>query len=374
MPAVVDVKKHKCGTCQKGFATKAAQRQHRRAKHPHPNPIQASKPVTSPHPQGLTHRGITYSRLFADEIKAIHVQLASLCHSEQRLRKEKYVLSNTSMPENGSHPAAHDCLPCPDLNPSAPKHTAIVIDCEMAGAVDGQDELIQITMIEFSSGRILRSSLVNPSKPIRDWREDITGINAATMQSAVWKGEALRGWEAARADLWRLADKDTIIMGHSVRNDLRVLRTFHSKIIDSAILAADAVLGNNPNIRKRWSLELLCTELLGIQIRRPLDGHKVHDALEDALATREVVLLCAREPDRLKRWADVTRATFFSGNGNKRKGPQTGTKTSRQAPRRSGVLRRTADAFDDENEDDYPLRWEDVMSWDMWPQSPPDSD
>lgn len=374
MPPTVDIKKHKCGTCQKGFSTKAAQRQHRRAKHPHPNATQANTPGTSTQLDSLTHRGIAYSRLFADERDAIHTRIASLCHSEQRLRKEKYILSNAAVVGNGSHLAPHDCLPCPDPNPSASKIAAIVLDCEMAGAIDGQNELIQITMIEFFSGRVLRSSLVNPSKSIQDWREDITGINAASMQSAVSKGEALQGWEAARDDLWQLADKETILIGHSVRNDLRVLHTFHEKIIDSAILAADAVLGNKSKIGKRWGLELLCAELLGIQIRRPLGGRGVHDALEDALATREVVLLCVREPDRLKRWADATKVTFFQGNTNKRKGPQTGTKKPQQVSRRIGVLRRRADAFDDENEDDYPLRWEDVIDWDMWPKSPPDSD
>jgi DNA polymerase III epsilon subunit-like protein len=374
MPPAVDVKKHKCGTCQKGFATMAAKRQHRRDKHLYPNASQANTSGTSPHLDSLTHRGITYSRIFPDEKDAIHARLASLCHSEQRLRKEKYTLSNAAVMENGSYPAPHDCLPCPDPNPSASKIAVIVLDCEMAGAFDGQNELIQITMIEFFSGRVLRSSLVNPSKSIKDWREDITGINAASMQRAVSMGEALQGWEAARADLWQLADKETILIGHSVRNDLRVLHTFHTKIIDSAILAADAVLGNKSKIGKRWALELLCAELLGIQIRRPSGGRKVHDALEDALATREVVLLCAREPDRLKQWADATRVTFFKGNDNKRKGPQAGAKKPQQGLRRSGVLRRQMDAFDDEDEDDYPLRWEDVIDWDMWPKSPPDSD
>ncbi|EFQ32415.1 uncharacterized protein GLRG_07685 [Colletotrichum graminicola M1.001] len=120
----------------------------------------------------------------------------------------------------------------------------------------GENELIQITMIDFLSGKVLQSCLVNPSRPIIDWREDITGISTV-----------LHDWEAARAELWRFADKERILIGQSVYSDLKVLHVSHSRIIDSAIVTADAVLGKNLKIRKRWGLKTLCDELLGIRIR-----------------------------------------------------------------------------------------------------------
>jgi DNA polymerase III epsilon subunit-like protein len=238
----------------------------------------------------------------------------------------------------------------------------------MAGTVGGQNELVQITMVDFLSGNVLQSCLVNPSRPIVDWREDITGINTVRMQEAVARHEALNGWEAARAELWSFTSKETIIIGQSVYNDLRVLHTSHARIIDTAIMTADAVLGEKSKIRKRWGLQALCHELLGIEIRKPLQagGHGVHDALEDALATREVALLCVRNPEKLTHWATAARAAFFKGKQGKQTGGRAGGR------RHWRIDQRYSDQ--DGNKSEEVLRWEDVIDWEMWPKSPPDSD
>ncbi|KXH33430.1 exonuclease [Colletotrichum nymphaeae SA-01] len=254
----------------------------------------------------------------------------------------------------------------------------------MGGTEGGENELIQITILDFLTGNALLSHrLVNPTRPILDWREDVTGLNATKMSAALVRNEALDGWKAARAELWRYSDKDTILIGQSVRNDLRVLHTSHVRIIDSAIITADAVLGAKSKIMKRWGLEALCQELLGIQIRSPswaAEGVLAHDDLEDCLATRELVLFCAQNPDQLKTWAQRTRKSFFLKNGKKEKKNNKGRKpqavdVSFGEPFRQVAFVRSA-AFEEEweDEDESPLRWEDVVDWDTWPKSPPDSD
>ncbi|KAK1483014.1 exonuclease [Colletotrichum abscissum] len=273
-------------------------------------------------------------------------------------------------------------LPCPDKIQSNPKYAALVIDCEMGGTERGENELIQITILDFLTGNVLLSRrLVNPRRPILDWREDVTGLNATKMSAALLRNEALDGWEAARAELWRYSDKDTILIGQSVRNDLRVLHTSHARIIDSAIITADAVLGSKSKITKRWGLEALCKALLGIQIRSPTWAAEgvAHDDLEDCLATRELVLFCAQNPDQLKTWAQRTRKSFFSekGKGKKKNGgrkPQAGNASSPVPSRQIAFVRSAASGEEWEDEDESPLRWEDVVDWDMWPKSPPDSD
>lgn len=370
----VNPRKHICGICRKGFKSKAAQKQHRKDAHTHPNTTEiyraprANVPPSPPREERITHRNITYTSLSAAQQVTVLRKLLALSHSEKRLLKEGYSLPGSDQSQNGSRSTPEPGLPFPDLNPSIRKYAAIVLDCEMAGAVGGQNELIQITIIEFLSGRVLLNRLVNPSRPIKNWREDITGINAAKMQEAVDRGEALRGWEGARAELWQFADKNTVLIGQSVQKDLRVLHTWHAKIVDSAIITADAVLGKTSKIKKRWGLEAVCHELLGIQIRKPChdDVHGVHDALEDALAAREVILLCVREPQKLKHWATVARVTFFNGGSNKPKPPQAGSSQPKSMPRRNPTVW--------QDDDDELLRWEDVIDWEMWPKSPPDSD
>ncbi|KAH7304157.1 ribonuclease H-like domain-containing protein [Stachybotrys elegans] len=342
-------KKYKCAQCSKGFKAESSRKQHAQAKHAMPS---------------LIYRNIAYSNVSVAELDTITRRLSDLCHSAQRLQKEGYSLPTGTGVQDDSRPAPRTNPPCPDRDPSAPKMAAIVLDCEMGGTVGGQDELLQITMIDFLSGNVLQSRLVSPSRPIINWRENITGITAASMQQAVAENSALHGWEAARAELWRFADKDTILLGQSVYKDLKVLHASHMRIVDSAIVTAEAVLGKKSKIRKRWSLKTLCEELLGIEIRRPSQagGYGVHDALEDALATREVVLLCAREPDKLKRWAGVTRAAFFE-----KKSKQTNYRGNHGTSIRPNFMNNS-------NEGDEVLRWEDVVDWETWPKSPPDSD
>ncbi|KAI3539704.1 exonuclease [Colletotrichum filicis] len=142
-------------------------------------------------------------------------------------------------------------LPCSDRIQSDPKYAALVIDCEMGGTEGGENELIQITILDFLTGNVLLSRrLVSPTRPILDWREDVTGLNATKVSAAIVRNEALDGWEAAREELWRYSDKETILIGQSVRNDLRVLHTSHARIIDSAIITADAVLGSKSKINE----------------------------------------------------------------------------------------------------------------------------
>ncbi|KAK1452401.1 exonuclease [Colletotrichum cuscutae] len=431
MPPYQKERKHQCAICKERFSTKEGQRQHRRAKHsdeisaqstriaglvqplpvvtqparaaehvrPRPLvvylPTRAKKPetpellVTQPvraiettTPMHTIYRGNMYSPAVGRN--AIWNQISDLCHSEERLRKERYTLPTTML--NATHGSSSIAsivdLPCPDKIQSNPKYAALVIDCEMGGTERGENELIQITILDFLTGNVLLSRrLVNPRRPILDWREDVTGLNATKMSAALLRNEVLDGWEAARAELWRYSDKDTILIGQSVRNDLRVLHTSHARIIDSAIITADAVLGSKSKITKRWGLEALCKELLGTQIRSPTWAAEgvAHDDLEDCLATRELVLFCAQNPDQLKTWAQRTRKSFFleKGKGKKKhegRKPQAGNASSPVPSRQIAFVRSAASEEEWEDEDESPLRWEDVVDWDTWPKSPPDSD
>lgn len=375
--SAIQSKDHICGICHGVFKTSSALGQHRLAKHPEPNASEAIPEAGAPpsvEPVAvLLYRNICFSIFRFGERDAFQTHLSALCHSEQRLKKEGYTLAHASSVQNDGTTRASDTLPCPDKDPFTPKRAAIVLDCEMAGAVDGHNELIQVTMVDLLSGDILQSCLVDPSTTIQDWREEITGINNLTMRNAVAKNQALHGWAAARAELWCFADKDTIIAGHSVYHDLKALHTSHSRVIDTAIITAEAALGKNSKLGKRWGLEALCQELLGIQIRAfAQPGHKsVHDALEDSLATRELVLMFIRKPDQLKRWAKTAKAAFFKGKskGKASKPAVSGAGSSRQ-PRYYDV--NYSDYTDDEDEE--VLRWEDVVDWEIWPKSPPDWD
>lgn len=104
------------------------------------------------------HHGNTYTKLSKAQQRTIQQKLLGLCHPQERLQKEGYVLT--------------DC-PLPPVSPRlpglrVPKTTikAMVIDCEMGRTVKNDRELIHLTVIDFFTGRVLLNRLVSPTRPI----------------------------------------------------------------------------------------------------------------------------------------------------------------------------------------------------------------
>lgn len=182
------------------------------------------------------------------------------------------------------------------------KRSAVAIDCEMAGIRGAHSTLIQLSVVDYLTGEILINSLVKPTDKVVDWRTRISGVTAQAMAEAVARGEALYGWKEARAELWKYIDADTILVGHSLQNDLDALRLIHTRIVDSGILAKNAV---GPSGRQ-WGLKGLCQELLRMDVQD--STRNGHDCTEDALAAREVVLWCCQTPLGLAEWAVAAKA------------------------------------------------------------------
>lgn len=191
--------------------------------------------------------------------------------------------------------------PTPAASPQKPAFRAVTIDCEMAGVVGMMSKVILICAADYFTGAILLNKLVYPAEKVISWRSSIHGIKRSTMETAVLQGQTLAGWKEARQELWKFIDDTTILVGHALQHDLDVLRMIHPRIVDSAILASNAV-GTRA---RQWGLETLCREFLSIEIRNNKGG--VHDCMEDVLATREVVLWCTRNRRELEHWANLRR-------------------------------------------------------------------
>ncbi|KAK2615952.1 hypothetical protein N8I77_002673 [Diaporthe amygdali] len=239
----------------------------------------------------------------------------------------------------------------------------------MVGMEDGASELISLAAVDFITGELIVNSLVKPRRPVVDWRTQIHGISPARMSMAHAQGQTLDGWQSATAELFRLVDQDTVLIGHSLQYDLAALHIRPASVVDSAILASDAIFPKKGKPRY-WGLGLkdMCSDLLGLNIREgaPLHASNVHDGVEDVLATREVVLCFLERPRMSKAWTTEKRNTFWKGQT--RKVPR-----GKNKPQRRQKPPRPNDEDDDYLSDEI-LRWEDVIDYDMWPKSPPDSD
>ena len=196
--------------------------------------------------------------------------------------------------------------------PSAlkPKRVAVALDCEMVGVGEvgeNESELARLSAVDYFSGETLIDRFIHPADTVRDWRTRYSGVSARIFAQAKATGEIFCGWEAARAALFEFVDADTILIGHTLVQDLKVLRLKHERIIDISILLRKASFERAPGT----GLKSATKAFLGkdIQNRGP-DGH---DSLEDALSTRDVLMFCMASPAALlawgrQKWADEKRA------------------------------------------------------------------
>ncbi|KAM0343748.1 hypothetical protein ACHAPU_008175 [Fusarium lateritium] len=295
----------------------------------------------------------------------------SRCHSIERLRRQGFTIPTGLQDINANKKQSkslNDTTVAPAPTPFSPKRKAIVLDCEMAGVRNGNSEIVSICVVDLFSGEVLLDTFVRPREQIVDWRTNIHGIRPSTLSLAAGQAKVLDGWETARQELFKHINTDTVMIGHSIQNDLKALRLSHTTVVDTAILTSDAVYGTGSHSGRCWGLESLCADLLKLRIRKS----KTHSALEDTMATREVVLWCICYPEKLNNWASRAKAMWHK---NKAQTTQQ-VKNRRARPERaeastSSYAKNANNFYDSEDE---VLRWEDVVDWETWPKSPPCSD
>lgn len=225
--------------------------------------------------------------------------LDGCCHDQACLSSQGYHTGDFTSPKSIKSGFA-TFVPTPAKINGVAKRRAIALDCEMVGVAGGKSELALLCAVDLFSGEILIESLVFPIEPVKDWRSRYSGVTPAKMSAAKASGKALDGWPAARAKLFEFADADTILLGYGLHNDLKVLRIYHTRVVDPSILVAEAVFGKGKKMERMWKLKTLSREFLGVAIQTSKYGH---DCLEDTLAARELVLWCLKQPEQLKAWA-----------------------------------------------------------------------
>lgn len=319
--------------------------------------------------------GNNYRRLSKREQISVLEKLVASCHSTSSLQRHGYksllpgVIQQHDGPSRLTQVTADDILPLPRKDNSRNTRKAVAIDCEMVGVEGGASELVSLSVIDFLTGEQIIHSLVKPRKLIRDWRTNIHGISPEVMTMARAKGQTLDGWQSARNELFKHVDEDTVLVGHALHHDLAVLHIQPDRVVDSIILASDAVFSETKTKTRYWGLGLkaVCSGLLGLDIRQngSVGSSAAHDALEDALATREVVLCCLEQPSTYSTWIAEKREAFLAAQA------RNAIERLQKTRRRQRVQKPKAC---DEDSDYEILRWEDVIDFETWPKSPPDSD
>ncbi|KAK1237370.1 hypothetical protein MKX08_002995 [Trichoderma sp. CBMAI-0020] len=241
----------------------------------------------------VQHGGNLYSKVDFGQQANIYKTLLVQRHPQEVLLRERFLLGRESLPKDRVEKGlcAEDFVRAPKAYPAIQKRKAVAIHCVRKQPKHCPMELLAFAAVDFLSGQFLINSRVVPN----------TGWNGSS------RSERLHGWREARANLFDFIDQDTVIIGHRVQDDLEILRLLHKQIVDSRIVAMSAICRPpaKENDYKPY-LENVCMDFLGIKLRQGTTC-----PLENALASREIVLHCIRWPKDLDIWAKETKSGFW---------------------------------------------------------------
>ena len=153
----------------------------------------------------------------------------------------------------------------------------LAVDCEMCYVGTGADRRLALTRASAvgPDGSVVYDKLCAPREPITDYNTAHSGITAEQMRGVTTT------LEDVQRELLELIAQETVLIGHSLENDLRRMRIMHATCVDTVALYPHP---RGPPFRSK--LSALTEKHLA---RRIQEG--THDSVADARATMELALL-----------------------------------------------------------------------------------
>ncbi|OMO56611.1 Exonuclease [Corchorus capsularis] len=93
--------------------------------------------------------------------------------------------------------------------------TMLAVDCEMVLCEDGTEALVKVCVVDRDL-QVKINEYVNPYKTVADYRTEITGIDAESLEGVT------RSLADIQKSMKKLLSDGTILVGHSLHNDLQV--------------------------------------------------------------------------------------------------------------------------------------------------------
>lgn len=165
-------------------------------------------------------------------------------------------------------------------NQSDGNHGVYGIDGEMLFTTQGM-QLCKITVVGID-GKLVYETLVQPEDPIVDYNTRFSGVSAKDLKRGPTKS-----LKEVQNDLLGFISANSILMGHSLENDLRALKLVHMTVIDTSL-----VFPHYYGMPFRRSLKSIVHSYLNREIQEENCGH---DSYEDARACIELMLWKVRQ-------------------------------------------------------------------------------
>ncbi|KFQ17089.1 RNA exonuclease 4, partial [Merops nubicus] len=154
---------------------------------------------------------------------------------------------------------------------------AVAMDCEMVGVgPKGEDSIVARVSIVNQFGKCVYDKYVKPTEEVTDYRTAVSGIRPENIN----KGEDFKTVQKEVAEILN----GRILVGHALRNDLKVLFLDHPK---KKIRDTQRYKPFKQRVKSaRPSLKLLCEKLLNVQVQT-----SEHCSIQDAQAAMRLYTL-----------------------------------------------------------------------------------
>ena len=191
--------------------------------------------------------------------------------SSNKLSFENLVLDSFLLTENNFNISMPNGFVASAM--AAVTYDVLAVDCEMVLTTEGQ-ALARISIVD-KDLRTVYDKLVKPSDPVTDYLTEFSGITKESLDLAT------ATLQQVQTDILAIIQTETILIGHSLENDLCCLKIFHQRIIDTSVLY------KHPEYPTyKHSLKYIAKKYLQKDIQ-----FGAHDSVEDAKTCMELVLL-----------------------------------------------------------------------------------
>ena len=184
---------------------------------------------------------------------------------------------------------------------SRPKRAVVAINTDAVGVDGGLSEVVRVCAVDVLTDEVLVDLWVQPYATVRSWRTRWSKATPAVLKAARREGKLVKGWDRARAAVWRFVDKETILVGHALHASLEVLRLRHARCVDTLLMTWEASCrGENRRNARMFPLDVLAWEFADVKI--PKAGHPDRCALQDCHVMGKVAIALVTDRPHRYGW------------------------------------------------------------------------